>query len=57
LLFKHGHYTIFAKLKHLSRRAAARTIKNICIAIGELLDSFASAECANYVKNSGYPST
>jgi hypothetical protein len=57
LLFKHGHYTIFAKLKHLSRRAAARTIKNICIAIGELLDSFASAECANHVRNSGYPST
>jgi hypothetical protein len=27
------HYTAFAKLKHLSRKAAARTIENICIAI------------------------
>ena len=48
---------VFAKLKHLLRKAAARTIENIGIAIGELLDSFTPAECANYFKNSGYAST
>jgi hypothetical protein len=48
---------VFAKLKHLLRKAAARTIENICIAIGKLLDSFTPAECANYFKNSGYAST
>src|SRR6266446_5290464 len=32
---------VFAKLKHLLRKAAARTVETVCAAIGELLDSFA----------------
>jgi transposase len=47
---------VFAKLKHLLRKAAARTVETICAAIGELLGSFTATECANYLKNSGYAS-
>jgi transposase len=47
---------VFAKLKHLLRKAAARTVDAVCIAIGELLDAFTPKECANYLKNSGYRS-
>jgi transposase len=47
---------VFAKLKHLLRKAAARTADAVCAAIGELLHTFTSDECANYLKNSGYPS-
>ena len=46
---------VFAKLKHLLRKAAARTIEAICAAIGEILGSFSTEECANYFGNSGYP--
>lgn len=45
---------LFAKLKHLLRKAAARTIETVCAAIGELLGAFTKKECANYFKNSGY---
>ena len=45
---------VFAKLKHLLRKAAARTVDAVCAAIGHALDAFTSAECANYLKNSGY---
>jgi transposase len=45
---------VFAKLKHLLRKAAARTVENICAAIGEILEAFTPEECANYFKNSGY---
>jgi transposase len=45
---------LFAKLKHLLRKAAARTIETVCEAIGELLGAFTKDECANYFKNSGY---
>jgi transposase len=45
---------VFAKLKHLLRKAAARTVETVCAAIGELLGAFTSDECANYFKNSGY---
>lgn len=45
---------LFAKLKHLLRKAAARTLEAVCAAIGQLLDSFTPQECANYFKNSGY---
>ena len=47
---------VFAKLKHLLRKAAARTVDAVCAAIGELLDAFTPQECANYLKNSGYRS-
>jgi transposase len=46
---------VFAKLKHLLRKAAARTIESICTAIGEILGAFTAEECANYFRNSGYP--
>jgi transposase len=45
---------VFAKLKHLLRKAAARTVDTVCAAIGELLGAFTKNECANYFKNSGY---
>ena len=45
---------VFAKLKHLLRKAAARNFDTVCAAIGQLLDSFTPQECANYFANSGY---
>jgi transposase len=45
---------VFAKLKHLLRKAAARTVETVCTAVGELLRAFTKDECANYFKNSGY---
>jgi transposase len=45
---------VFAKLKHLLRKAAARTADTICAAIADALDAFTPQECANYLKNSGY---
>jgi transposase len=45
---------VFAKLKHLLRKAAARTVDTVCTAIAEVLDAFTPEECANYLKNSGY---
>jgi len=45
---------VFAKLKHLLRKASARTVDAICAAIGHALDAFSPEECANYLKNSGY---
>jgi transposase len=45
---------VFAKLKHLLRKAVARTVDAACAAIGHALDSFTPDECANYLKKSGY---
>ncbi len=45
---------VFAKLKHLLRKAAARTIEAVCAAIGQLLATFTPQECANYFENAGY---
>ncbi len=45
---------MFAKLKALLRKAAVRTIGKLWDKIGELLDCFQPAECANYMRNSGY---
>jgi len=45
---------VFAKLKHLLRKLAARTVDAVCAAIGEVLTAFTSDECANYLKNAGY---
>ena len=47
---------VFAKLKTLLRKKAARTVEAICTAIGDLLGSFTSQECANYLQNAGYAS-
>jgi len=48
---------MFAKLKHLLRKAAERTVEASWKRIGSLLDDFAPEECANYLVNSGYAST
>jgi putative transposase len=45
---------VFAKLKHLLRKAAARTPEAVCDGIGQLLDAYTPQECANYLKNAGY---
>src|SRR5882724_13621313 len=45
---------VFAKLKHLLRKAAARSVDAVCAAIGDLLQAFTPEECANYLANSGY---
>ena len=45
---------VFAKLKHLLRKAAARTVETVCAAIGDVLQAFTPAECANYFANAGY---
>lgn len=47
---------VFAKLKTLLRKAAERTVEATWRRIGQLLDSFSPAECANYLVNSGYAS-
>ncbi len=48
---------LFAKLKHLLRKATARTVETVCAAIGEILAEFTPEECANYFRNSGYAPT
>ena len=48
---------VFAKLKHFLRKAAARTIETVCLAIGEALQLFTPEECASYLANSGYART
>ena len=45
---------LFAKLKHLLRKAAARTNETVCARIGHLLDAFTPTQCRNYFKNAGY---
>lgn len=48
---------VFAKLKHLMRAAAARTIEATWKAAGDLLKRFPPDECRNYLVNAGYAST
>jgi transposase len=48
---------VFAKLKHLLRKAAARTVETLVAAVGQLLDAYTPEECANYFANSGYQRT
>ena len=45
---------VFSKLKHMLRRAQARSYDGLMGAIAELLDTYTSQECANYIQNSGY---
>jgi transposase len=45
---------VFAKLKHLLRKAAERSHEATWLRIGSLLDAFSPDECANYLVNSGY---
>jgi transposase len=48
---------LFAKLKALLRKAAARTKDELWQAIGRLLEAVPRAECANYLSHCGYGST
>ena len=48
---------VFAKLKHLLRKAAARTVDALCAAIGQLLGAFTPDECVAYFRNAGYALT
>jgi putative transposase len=45
---------VFAKLKHLLRKTAARTLEALVAAIGQLLGTYTAQECANYFANAGY---
>jgi putative transposase len=47
---------VFAKLKHLLRKAAKRTVEDTWRAIGGLLIDFSPHECAQYLANAGYAS-
>jgi transposase len=45
---------LFAKLKALLRKAAARTKDALWATIGDLVEAFTPDECRNYLNNSGY---
>ena len=45
---------LFAKLKAIMRKAAARTIEALWAAVAEALPRFAADECHNYLANAGY---
>jgi transposase len=47
---------VFAKLKHLMRKAQARNVEATWRKVGELLELFSPQECANYLVNAGYGS-
>jgi transposase len=47
---------LFAKLKALLRKAAARTIAALSATIGQLLDDFPADQCARYLAHAGYGS-
>jgi transposase len=45
---------LFAKLKAILRKIAARTVEGLWAAIGQLVHAFEPAECVNYLRHSGY---
>ena len=45
---------VFAKLKAILRKAAARTIPELWDAIADALDRFSPAECKEYLIHAGY---
>jgi transposase len=45
---------VFAKLKHLLRKAAPRTVQTVCAAIGQVLTTYTTSECTNYFTKAGY---
>jgi transposase len=47
---------LFAKLKTLLRKAAARTKDQLWSTIGRLLEAYTRAECTNYLNHCGYGS-
>jgi transposase len=48
---------VFAKLKHLLRNTAARTVEALVTATGALLGNYTAQERANYFVNAGYGQT
>lgn len=48
---------VFAKLKGLLRKAAARSREAVSDTIAKLLDTYTPTECANYFKAAGYAAT
>jgi len=48
---------VFAKLKTLLRRTAARTMESLWHTIGSLLHRFSPQECASYIRHCGYGSS
>ena len=48
---------VFAKLKHLMRKAKERTVDATWKRTGSLLEIFKSSECKNYFVNAGYASS
>ena len=48
---------VFAKLKALLRKAAARTHDTLWSVIGALIEVFTPTECQNYLANCGYEDT
>lgn len=47
---------LFAKLKGLLRKAAARTVSTLWAAIGALIEIFGPDELANHFRHAGYGS-
>ncbi len=47
---------LFAKLKHLMRKAEKRTHEDTWRMVGQIIDLVPQAECKNFIKNSGYAS-
>ena len=45
---------LFAKLKAMLRKAAARTLETLCTAVGQILRDLPPDECCNYFENAGY---
>ena len=48
---------VFAKTKHLMRRAMERTVEAAQDGPAKVLDTITPKECANYFVNSGYGSS
>ena len=48
---------LFAKLKHLLRKAGARCPEAVCACIGQILGAVTAQECANYFNDAGYALT
>ena len=47
---------LFAKLKHLMRKAAERSVKTTWQRVGDLLHHITPSECSRYLTNAGYVS-
>jgi transposase len=45
---------LFAKLKAMLRKAAARSLEALWNTVGSLLECFSSAECRRYFRHAGY---